>query len=217
VLRRGLAEIRSRKAPLLLAVGRVGAAASEAQAAVSVLEPLVASDPANVQYRADLAYGWLRLGDARRAEGRAQESLDLHRQALAVRRQRAERHAGFIFVPWELTRSLNSVADLLLRLTPPRPDEASPLFEEARMVGLRTLAIAPSFTQVRKQVAVADEGLARAAALRGGQPAPLLADSAAVWREVVARSVEDAASVRELARVEALSTSPPGRTAGRRP
>ena len=214
MLRRGLAEVRSRKTPVLLALGRTEAAAAEAQVAISMLEPLVATDPANVQYRADLAYAWLKLGDARRAEGRARESLDLHRRALAVRRERAERHAGFIFVPWELTRSLNSVADLLLTMTPPRPEEAASLFEEARSTGMRTLAAAPSFTQVRKQVAVASEGLARAAAVRGGPQAARLDESTAVWREVVARSVEDPGSVRELSRLEALTRSARNAAAG---
>lgn len=216
MLRRGLAEVRSRKTTALLALERTDEAANEAQAAVAMLEPLVATDPANVQYRADLAYAWLRLGDAKRAEGRARESLDLHSRALAVRRDRAERHAGFIFVRWELTRSLNTVADLLLTITPPRPDEAASLFEEARTVGMRALAVAPSYTQVRKQVAVAFEGLARAAVARGGPQAARLADSAAAWREVVARSVEDPASVRELSRLEALAKSARGAAEGLR-
>ncbi|HTM34727.1 MAG TPA: protein kinase [Vicinamibacterales bacterium] len=217
MLQRGLAEVRSRKTPVLLALKRIDSAATEAEAAVSMLEPLVATDPANVQYHADLAYAWLRLGDARRAEGRLKDSLDLHRRALAVRRERAERHAGFIFVPWELTRSLNSVADLLLTMTPARPEEAATLFEEARTVGMRTLAVAPSFTQVRKQVAVASEGAARAGAARGGNPQSMrLAESAGVWREVVARSVEDPTSVRELSRLEALTTSARSAEAERR-
>lgn len=216
MLRRGLAEVRSRKTTALLGLGRTKAAANEAQAAVSMLEPLVATDPANVQYRADLAFAWLQLGDARRAEGHLQESLDLHRRALAVRRERAEQHPGFIFVPWELTRSLNSVANLLLTMTPPRLDEAASLFEEARTIGMRALGPAPSFTQVRKQVAVASEGLARAAAGRDRPQAARLAESAAVWREVVARSVEDPASVRELSRLEALTGSARRAATGRR-
>ncbi|MDH4065816.1 MAG: protein kinase, partial [Acidobacteriota bacterium] len=174
MLQRGLAEIRSRKPSVLLALGRSGEAAIEAQAAVDLLQPLVASDPADIQYRADLAYAWLRLGDARRAEGRLDEALDLHRRALTIRRERANRHPGFVFVPWELTRSLNSVGELLLAVSPPRADEAAALFAEARDVGLRTLRQAPSFTQVRKQVAVAEEGLARAAVTPGG---PVVADA----------------------------------------
>jgi len=73
---------------------------------------------------------------------------------------------------------------------------------------MRALAVAPSFTQVRKQVAVASEGAARAAAARGSAAqSTRLAESAAVWREVVARSVEDPTSVRELSRLEALTSS----------
>ncbi len=211
MLQRGLAEIRSRKAPVLLALGRAAAAASEAQAAIDLLQPLVSSDPNNIQYRADLAYAWLRLGDTRGAEGRVSEALALHRRALAVRRERADRHAGFIFVPWELTRSLNSVGELLLAISPARAGEAADLFAEARDVSLRTLEHAPSFTQVRKQVAVAEDGLARAASLRVGPHAAdamlMLRRSADTWRDVVARSAGDAKSVAQITRLEARIAS----------
>ncbi|MGE0462750.1 MAG: hypothetical protein AB7Q16_15405 [Vicinamibacterales bacterium] len=73
---RGLAEVRSRKAPALIALGRPADAAREVQAAADLLAPLVASDPQNVQYRADLACAWLRLGDARRAEGHTNEAIE---------------------------------------------------------------------------------------------------------------------------------------------
>jgi tetratricopeptide (TPR) repeat protein len=170
------------------------------------LEPLVASDPQNIQYRADLAYAWLRLGNARTAEGRLEEALALHRRALAIRRERATHHAGFIFVPWELTRSLNSVAELLLAASPGAADEAATLFAEAREVGLRTLEEAPSFTQVRKQLAIAEEGLAKAAFARVGASADearaMLKRSAETWREVVSRSSGDARSREQLIRIE---------------
>jgi tetratricopeptide (TPR) repeat protein len=172
MLHRGLAEIRSRKVQALIGLDRAEEAAREAEAAVDLLLPLVASDGLNIQYRADLAFAWLRLGDAKKAQGHLQEALDLHRRALAIRRERAERFSGFIFVPWELARSLNSVAELLLVVTPPQPGEAATLFAEARAMSLRTLDAAPSYTQVRKQLAVAEEGLARAGrALRPGSAA----------------------------------------------
>jgi tetratricopeptide (TPR) repeat protein len=208
MLERGLAEVRSRRVPVLLGLARFADAAREAQAAIDLLQPLVASDVLNIQYKADLAYAWLRLGDARRAEGRFGEALELHRKALAVRRERAERHGGFIFVPWELSRSLNSVADLLLALSPPRAEEAAALFAEARQAGLQTLEKAPSYTQVRKQVALAEEGLARSATVRGGphaaSAAAMLIHSAGTWREILSRSSADTASARQLERIEAL-------------
>ena len=121
MLRRGLAEVRSRKTPVLLALGRTEAAATEAQAAISMLEPLVATDPANVQYprqsRLRVAEGSGMRGGPRAGHG---NRWTFTAGRLAVRRERAERHAGFIFVPWELTRSLNSVAD------PPVDDDAAP-------------------------------------------------------------------------------------------
>ena len=82
MLQRGLAEIRSRRAPVLLALDRGTEAASEAQSAVDLLQPLVSSDPQNIQDLADLAYAWLRLGDARAAQGQLDEALALHRRAL---------------------------------------------------------------------------------------------------------------------------------------
>jgi non-specific serine/threonine protein kinase/serine/threonine-protein kinase len=207
MLERGLAEVRSRRVPILLGLGRPAEAARQAQTAIDLLQPLVASDALNIQYKADLAYAWLRLGDARRVEGRVGEALDLHYKALAVRRERAARHAGFIFVPWELTRSLNSVGDLLLTSTPPRVEEAVALFTDARKAGLEALEKAPSYTQVRKQVAVAEEGLARAAMALGaeaGDAGAWLARAAGTWREIVSRSAGDGASARQLARIEAL-------------
>ncbi|MGE0812349.1 MAG: protein kinase [Vicinamibacterales bacterium] len=169
LLQRGLAEIHSRKASVLVALGRPADAAREARTGIGLLQPLVASDAANVQYKADLAFGYVQLGDAARADGRLAEALDLHQRALAIRRERAARFGGFIFVPWELTRSLNSVADLLLTIAPPDVDGAGALFAEARAVGRRTLEAAPSYTQVRRQVAVAEAGLARVAEARGGR------------------------------------------------
>ena len=146
------------------------------------------------------------MGDARAAQGQLDEALELHRRALAIRRERADRHAGFIFVPWELTRSLNSVGELLLAVSPPRTAEAAALFAEARDVGLRALEQAPSFTQVHKQVAVAEEGLARAAIAEGRVPAEqamtMFKRSAERWRQVVSRSSGDAKSVKELRRIE---------------
>ena len=205
ILTRGLAEVRSRIVSPLLALGRADEAAREVEFAIGLLEPLVASDPNNVQYRADLAYGWFRLGDGRWAEGRLVDALDLHRQALVVRRERAARDAGLVFVPWELTRSLNAVAELLLAVSPAKPEEAAALFEEARNVGERALAVAPSHNQLRKQVANADEGLARSSLMRH-QPAAdaraALERSAKTWREVAASSSGDLRDAERAAHVQ---------------
>jgi non-specific serine/threonine protein kinase/serine/threonine-protein kinase len=212
MLGRGLAEVRSRTVSVLLPLGRVDEATRAALSAVDLLQPLVASDSNNIQYRADLAYAWLRLGDARRAEGHLDAALDFHHKALTIRRERADRHAGFIFVPWELTRSLNSVGELLLAVSPPKTEEAVALFKEARDVGRRTLLPAPSFTQVRKQVAIADEGLARAAMIRGvsnGDVVSFLKSSAETWRDVVSRSSRDPSGTEGLRRVESLIGSFP--------
>jgi tetratricopeptide (TPR) repeat protein/predicted Ser/Thr protein kinase len=210
ILRRGLAEARSRKIPVLAAMGRVADAAREAEAVFALLQPLVDSDPLNVPYRVDLSYAHVRLGDVRAAEGRFDEAVDLHRRALAIRRERAARYAGFLFVPWELTRSLNAVAAALLNLSPPQVDEAHALFAEAQAVGLAALENAPSYTQVRIQVAVADEGLARIASAGPGGSADrntLWRRSAARWRDVATHSVGDRVSQESAERIEAMLTA----------
>ena len=206
ILTRGLAEVHSRIVTPLLALGRTEEATREIEVAIGLLEPLVASDPDNVQYKADLAFARFRLGDCRRAEGRLAEALDLHRKALAARRERAARDLGFVFVPWELARSLNTVADLLLTVSPPKREDAVALFEEAKSVAERTLAVAPSHTQLRKQVANAEEGLARASLL-GHHPADarmLLERSAQSWREIMAPGSGDLKDADAAGRVQRL-------------
>ena len=163
MLERGLAEVRSRKVPVLLALGRLDDASREADAVFALLQPLVASDPLNIQYRADLAYAWLRLGDARLRrvasarpwsciEGRspsgesARRVLRLHLRALGADAQSQR------------------VAEPLLDISPPRLDEARAHFSEAQAVGLAALERAPSYTQVRRQVTLAEEALAGGAA-----------------------------------------------------
>ena len=49
MLERGLAEVRSRKVPVLLALERTADGAREGQAAIDLLQPLVASDALNIQ------------------------------------------------------------------------------------------------------------------------------------------------------------------------
>ncbi len=215
VLVRGLAEIRARSGFVLTMLGRYAEADSALRAAVDLLSPLVASDADNRQYRADLGYAWLRLGDLRRAEGRRSEALAWHRQALEVRRARAAADPSFMFVPWELTTSLNAVGDLLLDLSDARAPEAQRLFDESRRVAEETLARAPSFNELRKQLALSHEGLARAAlALRpdDARAAERLRAAVAVWRDVRARSVGDRRQEEHIHEVEArLLALDPGR------
>ena len=212
MLVRNLAENRSRTGPVLLARGRAEAAVGEIQAAVALLEPLVALDRHNAQYEADLSYAWLRLGDVRRAQRRPAEALALHRRALAVRRERAARNAGYMFVPWELTRSLNAVGELLLEAEPAQPDQAAAHFAEAIDVGERALARAPSHQQVRRQVAIAFEGLARVAGARGGGAADSrrhLERSLRAWQELAAGGSAPAGDIQRLERVRTLIASQP--------
>jgi eukaryotic-like serine/threonine-protein kinase len=206
VLVRGLAENRSRTGAVLLSQGKMADAAAEIEAAVALLDPLVASDQHNVQYKSDLAYGWLRLGDVRRAQGDRIRALSLHRRALAVRRERAVRDPGSTFVPWELARSLNTVGELLLEAPAPALVEAEAFFTEAAQTSARALTAAPSFNQLRKQVAMAEEGLARVALAREGERSlrghRLLEQSARTWREVASRSSGDRKDADRPARVD---------------
>lgn len=210
---RGLAEKRSRAGSVLRALGRHVESAAELEAAIALLEPLVAADPSNMQYRTDLAYAWFRLGETRRAEGRREEALALHRRALEARRGRVTHDQRLIFIRWDLARSLNAVADLLLATAPGEAGEAEALFAEARDVAEQTLAGAPSFNELRKQLAQAYEGLARTALARdpGGATAArhLLERSLRTWEHVLSygptdlREKDRPASIR--ARLAALS------------
>lgn len=47
-------------------MGQYARAADALRTAIALLEPLVAADPDNMQYRTDLAYGWFRLGETGR-------------------------------------------------------------------------------------------------------------------------------------------------------
>jgi eukaryotic-like serine/threonine-protein kinase len=211
VLIRGLAETRSRLASVLETLGRHSDAVDEVEAAIELLTPLVASDAKNLQYRADLAYAWLRMGDVRRGERRIDEALAWHQKALAVRRERAKLDSVFMFVPWEFVRSLNTVGELLLEQSANNLDEARQVFSEARDVAEKTLLLAPSFNEVRKQLAISLEGLGRTAL---AEPRPdraeaqrLMAQAIATWRDVFARSVGDRREAGRLETAEQLLAS----------
>ncbi len=163
---RGLAEKRSRAGPVLLAMGKASDAEATIQSAIEILEPIVRADPGNAQYRGDLAFSWFRLAEVLRAQGQSVRALDLHQQVLAIRRARVARDPHFTFIRWDLSRSLNAVGQLLLIVSPPEVKAATALFEEARALAEETLKTAPSFIELRKQVAHADEGLGRAALMR---------------------------------------------------
>jgi tetratricopeptide (TPR) repeat protein len=213
VVIRELAESRSRAGWVLLVLGRIPESVAEIEAAIDLLEPLVASDASNRQYIAELATAWVRLGDVRRVEGRLHKALELHRRALQVRRERAKRDSSFMFVPWGLAMSLNAVGELLLAISPANWLEAHQLFSEARDLIDPLLSRAPSFNQLRRELAISYEGLARSElAGRGPQSAETrraLEKSAATWREVFARSVEDRRQADRLAGVETLLVSLP--------
>jgi tetratricopeptide (TPR) repeat protein len=212
---RALAENRSRAGSVLRALGRHEESVAELTAAIDLLEPLVAMDPDNMQYLRDLAYAWFRLAETRRAEGRLEEALALHRKVLEVRRERRARDPAFAFVRWELVRSLNAVADLLLVSAPPELDEATALFGEARTVAAETLAQAPSFNQLRRQLARAEEGLARAALARDpdniAEARRLLERSLRTWDEALAIGSSDVRDSSRPAQIrDLLSALPAG-------
>lgn len=204
---RGLAEIHSRSTLVLVSLGRPADGASEAGRAIALLEPLVASDAGNAQYHADLATAELRLAAAYQAQGRVEAALDLARRALEVRRGRARGQAT-MFASWGLAANLNTVSALLLEVSQANEPAAAALFDEARDAAETALAVAPSFNQLRRELAVSYEGLASAAAVRLGERSPqvrtLLEKSAAIWRDVFARSIGDRRQMDRRARVEAL-------------
>ncbi len=208
-----IAGLRSRSGSVLRAMGNYDESAAELQEAIRLLEPLVAADPHNIQYGGDMAYNWFRLAETLRGQGRLEDALVLHRKALAARRERESRDPTYTFIRWDLTRSLNAVADLLIAVSPRHPDQAAALFEEARTLGEATLRVAPSFNELRKQLAFADEGLARVALLQGranaAEARTLLQRSLRTWQDVQAHSSGDRQDTGQPQRLQSLLDSLP--------
>jgi hypothetical protein len=102
----------------------------------------------------------------------------------------------------------------MLLAASPHNEESYELFAEAATVSERTLAIAPSFNEVRKQLAVAQEGLARASLARGHAYAsharPLLSQSLDTWHDVATRSSGDVRDTDRVRRVQRLLATLPG-------
>jgi tetratricopeptide (TPR) repeat protein len=212
VIARSLADKRSRTGSVLVAIGRPAEAATEVEAAMELLGPLVSADRGNAQYRGDLAYAWYRLAEALRAQGQLSRALDLHQKALVVRRERVARDPTFTFIRWDLCRSLNATGQLLLLMSPPDPGSATALFEEARELAETTLTTAPSFNELRKEIAKADEGLGHAAIVRAGRVDAnarlLLERSLRGWQDVLARGPEDRREARAPLRVQTVLSAP---------
>jgi non-specific serine/threonine protein kinase/serine/threonine-protein kinase len=216
---RGLAEIRHRFVTPLLKLDRIWEAESKVTSAIALLEPIVASDVDNRQYRSDLASAWLQLGAVRRAQGRLDEALALQRKTLDTRRRAAHQENTTMFVPWGFATVLNGVGELLLEQSIHNWREARELFSEARAVAEERLALAPSFNELRKELAISYEGLARTTIAEDpnqtGREQALLARSLATWDDVFARSVGDRRHQERQAHVRSLIESSSTRTARR--
>jgi tetratricopeptide (TPR) repeat protein len=212
LLTRELADEHSRSGAVLRRMGRLTESEAELNEAIGLLEPIVLADLRNSQYRGDLAYAWFRLAETLRMKGELARALELHQKALGVRRERAALDTGMPFIRWDLTQSLNAVADSFLTISPRRASEAAALFEEAHRVAEDTLRVAPSFNELRKQVAISDEGLARVALLDAGPKANarrLLEQSLHTWQDVQSRAFLDRQDADQPLQVQALLSSLP--------
>lgn len=216
LITRGLAEIYSRSVVPFLQLDRIPEAAASAETAMQLLEPLVASDNNNQEYRSDLATASLQLGSVRRAQFRIDEALEFTRRTLEIRRARAARDSTLMFVPWGLSTVLNTVGELLMEQSPDNWRGARQLFSEAREVAEKRLAVAPSFTELRKELAISYEGLGRtslAAPAAGDSDArALLERSLATWDEVFDRSIGDRRQTDRRDQVRGLLSSLPVRS-----
>ena len=100
-----------------------------------------------------------------------------------------------MFGPWGLATNLNMVGELLMAVSPANWEEAEVLFSDARDLAEKTLKMAPSFNEIRKELAISYAGLADTSAAQQGANAEdvrrLLEKSATTWREVFAHSVGD--------------------------
>ncbi len=208
LITRGLAEISSRSVTPLLRLGRIAEAETQAEAAVQLLAPLVASDANNQEYRSDLAGAWLALASVRRAQGRVGDAIALSSRTLEVRRARAARDSTLMFVPWGLSTVLNTVGELLMEQSPANWREARVLFSDARDVAEKRLALAPSFNELRKELAISYEGLAQTSAAAAGPGSSdfrlMLERSLAAWNDAFEHSIGDHRESDRRDRVRAL-------------
>jgi hypothetical protein len=180
---------------VLIALGRTADAVSAAERSIALLEPLVQSDSRNAEYSGDLATAWLWLVDARRARGEVGAALDLAQRTLDVRRRRAAHGSSSMLVPWGLVTNLNEVGELQMLASSANWREAEAVFTEARDLARKTLARAPAFTEMRKELAISYANLARTTMAHVGGETPevraLLEQCRETWAEVAARSVGD--------------------------
>jgi len=211
LLIRELADEHSRAGSVLRLMGRLAESEDELNEAIRLLEPIVIAGPHNSQYRGDLAYAWFRLAETLRMKGELARALELHQKALEARRERAALDTGMPFIRWDLSQSLNAVAESWLTTSPRRAHEAAALFEEARRVSEETLRVAPSFNELRKQLAKADEGLARVALLAGTDSLTdargLLEESIRTWQDVQSRASGDLENADQPMRLQGLLAS----------
>ena len=211
------AHSRPRREPLALGVGARDARplcrrGRRIEAAIDLLTPLVASDADNLQYRADLAYAWLRMGDVRRAEGRSRRGAGLASEG-ARRPPRARPAGQRVHV-----RALGAGEQPQHRrraaaraLATQRATEAQRLFDEARDVAEKTLPLAP---QLQRGAQAAGDQPRRARPRGARAPPP---DDPRAAERLRARSRRLARRLRAQRRRSAAGGSHPrGRSAGPR-
>jgi tetratricopeptide (TPR) repeat protein len=96
--------------------GAFGHARTAAERAVAIMADLVKLDPANAQYRRELAVDLNKLGDARFRSRDVAVALDLHNQALAIIQKLADADPGDAQLQDDLVATLTRIGGVQLMM-----------------------------------------------------------------------------------------------------
>lgn len=173
-------------------------AEQNARHALGELEAIAAGDPSNEQAVFDLSLAWLRIGDIESGQGKMDDSLRAHREALRLRRAEYTRRPTAPQALSTYLQSLNREGNLLLAMHRGLP-QAREDFDQAIAIGGKLLSETPSDVSNLAQLATAYRGHAEADMRNGRREEATtgMERSLQIWRDVRQRSPLDVDLARE--------------------
>ena len=156
----------------------------DAQAALAELRAIASQDNANEQAKADLSLAFVRMGDIAFSEGRIQDALANHRQAMYLRQNLFHRHSSNIQAALNYQAAVTRCAEVLLEGQ--QVGAARDLFTSAIDVGERLHSQTPSNVYAIADLARAYSGEALCARRvgNGATARALLSKSVKLWNEI---------------------------------
>jgi len=175
-------------AELLIRTKSYFEAMQQARRALGELQAIASGDSGNEQAKLDLSLAYVRMGDIELGQGRYENALRDHFQALRLRQAQYLQHPSNSQAAGKYVATLNRVAQALLALHRD-PSAADGEFSQAVATGRQLIVREPSNVYYLTEVARAFRGRAEIAERRRNQAAVIeyLRQSADIWREVERR------------------------------